>query len=727
MAHQVATGPAMGRLDGPLQLLVGEPQQDLVGSPPVSLIFEERQRIGVHPGIVPTADTIATASRYGEPMTPPRPAPPEPPPARPDPTPVPTLLPPPPQAVHAERIASVPGPTPVDQRRTGVVWVHGIGTQQPRDSLFDWTRPIIDVFTEWRRQYDRDHPEATIGENPVGSASVSDPANAWIELDIPAYADRERAQWLFTEAYWAADVRPPSFGAASSYLLGRLPGIVKGIALGYGERERRRGVRLKRLHHDHLGDPRLAELDLALSGRWQITDRLDELWQARPIRLVLMLIASGLGVVALGIYSLLHAIPIPPIQKRLEIAAADTFIVEWFGDLAVILDDQAQAAAIRTRLLERVRWLREQHCEDIVLLAHSGGTVVSYATLLRYPTADFDVAKLITLGEAIKLAWRLEQETGDWDPGNSFRGDLKATHPHLRWVDIWASYDPAPSGAMAEADGCPLVLVDKLGQRPRDPRMHVESRPVTNFMHLAQDHGGYWSNDEGFLIPVIRHIDDPRGNGDGSRFFSDALDRTLRTERRRRRVALLLVWRWTGFAAAAAAVAGLIAGVPDARATGDSFAGVWTLLPGHELVSGAVDGIGGAISVVLRAVGATSLVDAAGSAGPSLLGALVPIAAVAAIYLRGVGSWYAHDALERKAIRGERLGPAGLPSARSEAFLVIGGLIAVIVASWTASGVIVAMLIVATAVAAGIVRLAGRQPAHAASAARVAEMTSRRS
>src|SRR3954451_6116543 len=127
MAHQVPAGPSMGGLDRKLKLVVGELQQRFVGSPPVSLVLEERQRIDVHPGIVPSANTVATASRYGEPMTP-RPAPPAPTPARPDPTPVPTLLPPPPQAVDAERIASVPGPPPPDQRRTGVVWVHGIGT-----------------------------------------------------------------------------------------------------------------------------------------------------------------------------------------------------------------------------------------------------------------------------------------------------------------------------------------------------------------------------------------------------------------------------------------------------------------------------------------------------------------------------------------------------------------------------------------------------------------------
>jgi hypothetical protein len=646
---------------------------------------------------------------------------------RPDPTPLPTMLPPAPQAVATPGEGAAPGPRPDDQERTGVVWVHGIGTQKPRDSLFDWTRPIIDVFTEWRRQFDRAHPEATIGENPVGSASVSDPANAWIEVDVPAYAGRPRGQWLFTEAYWAGDVRPPTFGAAAAYLLGRLPAIIRGIALGYGVREDRRAARLEELRDAHPGDPRLDELALAFDPRWRLTDRLDELWQSRPVRWTLLLMATAFAIVALAIYAGLHAIPIPPLRRRLEIAAADTFIVEWFGDLAVILDDQAQSAAVRTRLLERVQWLRDQGCEDVILLAHSGGTIVSYATLLRYRAPELDVAKLVTLGEAIKLGWRLEQDVGDWDPGNSVRGDLAASHPDLRWVDVWASYDPAPSGEMAGVEGSPLVVVAKLGDLPDDPRMHVESRPVTNFMSLAEDHGGYWANDEGFLIPVIRHIDDPRGNGDGSRFFADRLDRTLRTERRRRRVALLLTWRWASAAAVILALLGLILGVPEAAAAGDAVAGVWTLLPGHELVSGTIDGIGGAVRVVLDALGAGGVADALGAIGPTILGALVPVGAVLAIYGRGIGSWRAHDALERKAIRGERLGPSGLPSARSEAALLVGGLLAIVAAAWTASAILVGGIVVAGAVLGAVVRRRGRQPATAAAAARVAEMTERRS
>jgi hypothetical protein len=626
-----------------------------------------------------------------------------------DPMPLPTGLAPPPVATAAARVDLAPAPAAAGQRRTGVVFVHGIGTQVARETLFDWARPIVDVLAEWRREYDEAHPGATIGESPVGSASVSDPANPWIEIDVPAFAGRDRAQWLLTEAYWAGDVRPLPFTEAGRYLLKRVRGIAFGIAQGYGVREDRRSERLTKLLEEHADDGdetvrlRLAEVRRSLSRRWQITDVLDGIWQRKAVRAVLASVGSLVALAALAVYSALHAIPIDAVRKKVEIAMADTFIVEWFGDLPVLLDDQSQAAAIRTRLVERVRWLKDHGCEDVVLVAHSGGTILSYATLLRFPHPDFPVTKLVTLGEAIQLGWRLEAEARPWVPGNSVRGDLKVNHPDLRWVDVWASYDPAPSGEIHEIDGCPLVAVEKLADRPDDPRIHVESRPVTNFMHLGLDHGGYWLNDEGFLIPLIRHLDDPTGDGANARFYRSALDRTVRTERRRRRVAILLAWRWTALAFGILAVA-LAVRRQSLAPTGDAVAGVWSLLPAHQLVSGPVDGVGNAISVVLAAIGARGVAEGLATLGPIFLGMLVPIVGIFLIYRRGVGSWFAHDALERAVIRREAFGPAGRASARSECVLLVGGLVGVILAALAVPLTLLAGWLAVVAVAAYLVR-----------------------
>ena len=626
-----------------------------------------------------------------------------------DPSPVPTELPAAPPPETKPREFPVPSAAPKDMSRTGVVFVHGIGTQAARETLFDWARPVIEVLAEWRREYDEANPTATIGENPVSAASVSDPANPWIEVDVPAFADRVREQWLFTEAYWAADLRPLSFPSAARYLFKRLPGIVRGITNGYGRREDSRRDRITRLiaANENSTDPevqmRVSDLRRSLNDRWLIVDALDGVWQYRLVRWALAGVATAVALIVLGVYTALHAIPIDAVRKKVEIAMADTFIVEWFGDLPIILDDQSQSAAVRTRLVERVKWLHDNGCQKVVVVAHSGGTIVSYATLLRYDNAAFNVAKLVTLGEAIKLGWQLEKESRDWLPGNSVRGDVKANHPALRWVDVWASYDPAPSGPMAAIDGCPLVAVDRMSDMPNDPRIHVESRPVTNFMHLGLDHGGYWLNDEGFLIPLIRHIDDPTSDGTDSRFYRDALERTVRTERRRRRVAILLAWRWTALAAGLLAVAAAILR-SDLKRTGDSVAGVFGLLPGHELVSGPIDGVGNAISVVFNAIGWTAVPEALAFTGPRLLGALVPIVAIFVIYSRGIGSWTAHDEIERKKIRRETFDPPGERSARSECVLLVGGLAAVILASLVLPIVLVGVVLLAVAAVALITR-----------------------
>ncbi|MEA2519398.1 MAG: hypothetical protein QOF49_1478, partial [Chloroflexota bacterium] len=354
-------------------------------------------------------------------------------------------------------------------------------------------------------------------------------------------------------------------------------------------------------------------------------------------------------------------------------------------------------------LLERVAWLKRNGCADVILVAHSGGTIVSFATLLRYDANELEVTKLVTLGEAIKLGWRLETEGRDWVAGNSIRGDLAATHPDLRWVDVWASYDPAPSGELCAFDGTPLVAVEKLGELPDDPRIHVESRPVTNFMHLGLDHGGYWLNDEGFVIPLIRHLDDPNGDGAASRFYRDALGRTVRTERRRRRVSILLAWRWTALLLGIVAVMAAMARA-GLTATGDAVAGVWALLPGHELVSAPVNGIGNVVGVLLAAAGRPAIADFLGALGPALLGALVPVAAIFVIYRRGVASWMAHDALERAGIRRERFGPAGRSSARSEGVLLVGGMVAVVLAAIPISAAILVVWLAAVGVGALLVR-----------------------
>jgi hypothetical protein len=611
----------------------------------------------------------------------------------------------------------------VAARTIGVVFVHGIGTQPPRETLLNWANPIVEMLAEWRREYDELHPEEAIGEDPVEAAGIETiggtDERAWVRIAIPhTDADHPATTWLLTEAHWAGRLRAPAFGQALRYIQSHVGAIIRGITAGYGLREDMRADRVKDIieKQPQPWDPRVAhqigELQASDSPRWRWIDTLDSIWQFPVVRSVLNGVATAVSVLALAVYAPLRAIPIKAIRERAEVASLDAQLVSAFGDLPVLLDDPVQAAIVRERLADTIRWVRGRGCDDVVLIAHSGGAIVSYSTLLDEEYQDVPVAKLITLGQGLSLGWRLEQTTGPFVAGNPIRGDLGSTRPGLRWVDFWASYDPAPAGQLLEVDHCPLVAVESVKpDQPASP-IQVESRPVTNLMHLGLDHDGYWKNDEGFLVPLIRHIDDPRGDGSGSRFYRSRLDRAVRIERRRRRVGLLLGWRWVTFASAVTAV--ILALVPAVTpevsllTASDSVASMWSRVPGHELVSGPIDGFGSIVAVVLGSIGLAPVSDGLAWVGPRLLGALIPIAAAFAIYSRGVGSWRTADASERQQIRREGFGPSGRAWARSEATLLVGGLIAVNIATLGPPVPVMVGWLVAVAVVALIVRATRR-------------------
>ena len=140
---------------------------------------------------------------------------------------------------------------------------------------------------------------------------------------------------------------------------------------------------------------------------------------------------------------------------------------------------------------------------------------------------------------------------------------------------------------------------------------------------------------------------------------------------------------------------------------GSAVAGLFGLLPGHELVSGTIDGVGNAVAVIFNSIGLTAVPEALAAAGPVLLGALIPVVAVFLIYSRGVSSWMAHDALERTRIRREDFDPPGHASARGEAALLVGGLLAVVLAAFVVRLELLVLWLALVAIAGLVVRRLG--------------------
>jgi hypothetical protein len=619
--------------------------------------------------------------------------------------------------------------------RVGVVFIHGIGAQRPAETFLDWSAAIVTILTSWRT-------DMGLGSDPVvrSQFSLSPAARPYLELDIPEVQDDDgrthhRSTWILTEAWWADAIRPPSLDAAAAYLRDRLTTIVSGIRKGSRIREPSWQERKATIAVSEPSDARqpgdaarAALLEEVGRRRWSWIPKLDGLQRTFLTQLFVVVPAIALGTLLLAVWVPLRRLPLGPLRDFVDARLVDSFLTDWFGDLPVILDDPVQAANVRARVAETVRSLNDLGCGRIVLVGHSGGAIVSFATLLDpayLPAADrgIRVDKLITHGEGLNLGWRLETAHREvLEEGHRLRGDLGALREDLRWVDIWSSFDPAPAGPLDPPDGVTLEVgrTGDSARSARDPRpdtdppgLVVESRPVTNLMSLRGDHGAYWTNDEGYLVPLLRHIDDAAGSGGRSRFYRDRELRTLRIERRRQRVAALAAWRW---AAAVAAIVAIIGGGFTAgavRLAGESLGRLWSGVPGGELIGGPADAVWRALVALFVILDQDELAASIASFGPVLLGAVAIGTLFTALGSIGSTAWSRWDFRERRANRPERLVRLDRTFAMSLGSALLVGLATVVVEVFLAGEqrrvlmVALSGIVLATALAA-IVALAGR-------------------
>jgi hypothetical protein len=641
-------------------------------------------------------------------------------------------------------------------RRTGVLFVHGIGTQPPAETFLDWSAPVVELLTDWRAaledEKEREQAKAPGGakkpapdapdriDDPVWRAEFSLAATSppYLEIVVPAHADIPETTWVVTEAWWAADLRAPNLGRVIDYLRRRMRSVVAGIAMGY----RSRAPHLLGLAIDR----EVVDKDQPTLS-WRFIEELDHLqsqaFGARPVGWLV----GGAGALALGGYDLLRRVPIPVIRDFAARRMLDSFLVEWFGDLPVLLDDPVQSANVRARVARSIEHLLDDDCDAVVIVAHSGGALVSFEMLLDPAYAHLRVDKLITLGQGLGLAWRLavDPEVQEITPGHRLVGNLARARPGLRWVDVWASYDPAPAGPLPgrgglvatdvgdeavaaivqTADGGdPWLLRANVGTPgqtmeglakaakldPAAPTIVVESRPVTNEMNVLTDHGAYWANPEGFLIPLVRHLDASLGDASASRFFQNPGDRTRRVLWRRERVAVLASWGWLCSLAAIATTAILvilqIGGDERLTRGGDGVAAVWGLLPGHEIVTVPLEAVASIAGVLLSTIGLEDVGRGLASLGPPLLALALVVGLFFALAKVGLGRWHDWDRRERRAMHPEAPTLPDRSLAAGQAFLLVAGVVGLVLATFGAGPA--AAIVIVLGAAAGLLIWVGR-------------------
>lgn len=497
----------------------------------------------------------------------------------------------------------------------GIVLVHGIGSQAAGQTLREWVGPIIDLVGDHRvaMGYPSDPVIGSFMDRRVGG-------NRLIELELPAAhlqpPDPElpqpvagRSHWLFTEAWWAAEVASPPFSTMAEWLgpRGALRRVLETL-IPTGRRAAMAARERPFLEPDAVWlspeevPPSPTEEAAAVGAAVapsppagsKAGDRLRPLRQsAARAGLTLGGLAVGLTLQAvcafiLVIYGALRAvervIPIGPLKDHPLTRPIDSFMLDWFGDVFVLLGDPAQAAGIRVRLVDAIAELNRLQCEQIVVVAHSGGAIVSYMTLSdpRTATPELRVDRLVTHGEGLNLARRLS--TADLSLrdamvryGPLYR-DLATVRPNLIWNDFWASQDPAPVG--------PIEFPFRVHQP------QVESSAIWNRLSFQDDHGSYWQNDEEFLVPLLRRLDSADRDGASSTLFPDKAQRDAESTRRRERVAFLSLWRQMGsMAAVFAIVGGYVLGTSFVRDAGIALSAFVLGIPGHEIVTGPLDSL----------------------------------------------------------------------------------------------------------------------------------------
>jgi hypothetical protein len=518
------------------------------------------------------------------------------------------------------------GPRPIDLDRTGVVFVHGIGTQPACETFLDWSGSIVGLLSAWRTEHG-------FGEDPVRRCNydLTGARLPILEVEVPEYDGHPAQSWVMTEAWWAATTRSPGLGSMTAYVRRALPGIMAGIRQAYKARAdawaRRRGDTRSFAKGSEAYQHSRLVLKAVPGRRSDWVDVLDR------IQKELTILAFGpaliLGRLVLLAYAPFRAIPIQPIQNLAALKTADNFLTRWFGEMPDIINDPVQAANVRARLVAAIRGLRAEGCGRIVVVAHSGGAIVSFTTLCDPAYMNEPVDKLITLGEGLALAWRIENAPAGLPPGSRLLGDLSKLRPNLYWADFWATYDPAPAGPMHPPPGVNVA-----------DRTHT----TINRMSILEDHGAYWDNDEEFLIPLLQHIDTPTAAPEQSRFFRDNQLGTVRLAWRRQRVAVLALWRWIATLGAAVPIAVTtatallgVAGRPGPARLGAEVASRWGTLPGHEIIAGPLDGFS-------RVASWPGIMP---SIGEWIVGAAV-IAAVFLIVARiGLGRWEDWDRAAR--------------------------------------------------------------------------------
>ena len=178
-------------------------------------------------------------------------------------------------------------------------------------TLLDWTRPIIELMADWREMHRAelaDLPGQRYLSDPVTKANIDFSGGTFPTVQVwvpglrgfdPSDPRSTGRRWVFTEAWWAQEVRPPTLATMIGWLgeQGGVGRIVSGII------------------DNTFGGGKLAGLAKV---------------SLRAFISVIVSFVLLLYFVLLGIAKL---VPFGPLRNAVVLQLAASFMTDWFGAL----------------------------------------------------------------------------------------------------------------------------------------------------------------------------------------------------------------------------------------------------------------------------------------------------------------------------------------------------------------------------------------------------------
>ena len=202
------------------------------------------------------------------------------------------------------------------------MFVHGIGSQQPGETLVSWAQPLLRLISSWSATTSGvNAPNDPVLDSQIDFGGAGRP---FIRARIPAQGDHLPQTWVMTEAWWATKFSPPSVAEMFRWLFPtEMIRIIAGILRGLGTE---------------------------LGGVYRFLELIFLTIFVVPVTVLVFLVYVA--------FRLLRVIPLKQVQDAALLKAIDFFLTDWFGDVRVLLADRAQAADVRAAVASAIEALK---------------------------------------------------------------------------------------------------------------------------------------------------------------------------------------------------------------------------------------------------------------------------------------------------------------------------------------------------------------------------------